>query len=129
MLYRQSHPFRTVEELVRIKGIGRKMVRRLRMHLAVSGPTTAQQVIRPSAEVTLPPPGSAAVGRSAPHPVVAAAAQAPAPAPAPPDPAGKAATRGAPGAGRAGRAGRSQRALVPGVVFPDATANHCPRPR
>jgi competence protein ComEA len=44
--YRQAHPFRTVEELVRIKGIGRKMVRRLRLHLTVSGPTTAQQVVR-----------------------------------------------------------------------------------
>ena len=40
--YRQRHPFRTVDELVRIKGIGPKMVRRLRPHLAVSGPTTAE---------------------------------------------------------------------------------------
>ena len=39
--YRKKHPFRTVDELVRIKGIGRKMVRRLRVHLAVAGPTTA----------------------------------------------------------------------------------------
>jgi|SRR6185369_15316203 competence protein ComEA len=39
--YRRRHPFRTVDELVRIKGIGRKMVRRWRVHLAVSGPTTA----------------------------------------------------------------------------------------
>ena len=45
--YRQRHPFRTVDELVRIKGIGRKMVRRLRVHLAVSGPTTAHAVRRP----------------------------------------------------------------------------------
>jgi competence protein ComEA len=44
--YRRAHPFRTVEELVRIKGIGRKMVRRLRLHLVVTGPTTAQQVVR-----------------------------------------------------------------------------------
>src|SRR5436190_24206612 len=42
--YRRAHPFRTVEELVRIKGIGRKMVRKLRLHLAVGGPTTAQAV-------------------------------------------------------------------------------------
>jgi competence protein ComEA len=40
--YRRVHPFRTVDELVRIKGIGPKMVRRLRPHLAVSGPTTAE---------------------------------------------------------------------------------------
>jgi competence protein ComEA len=39
--YRTRRPFRTVDELVRIKGIGRKMVRRLRPHLAVAGPTTA----------------------------------------------------------------------------------------
>jgi competence ComEA-like helix-hairpin-helix protein len=39
--YRKRRPFRTVDELVRIKGIGRKMVRRLRPHLAVAGPTTA----------------------------------------------------------------------------------------
>lgn len=45
--YRRQHPFRTVEELVRIKGIGRKMVRRLRLHLSVTGPTTAQSVVRP----------------------------------------------------------------------------------
>jgi competence protein ComEA len=56
--YRTKHPFRTVEELVRIKGIGRKMFRRLRLHLAVSGPTTAQQVIRaePDPAATGPPP-------------------------------------------------------------------------
>src|SRR4051794_40420912 len=58
--YRTKHPFRTVDELVRIKGIGRKMVQRLRLHLAVSGPTTAQQVIRaapdPAAAATLEPP-------------------------------------------------------------------------
>ena len=39
--YRRRRPFRTVDELVRIKGIGRKMVRGLRLHLAVAGPTTA----------------------------------------------------------------------------------------
>jgi competence protein ComEA len=39
--YRKRRPFRTVDELVRIKGIGRKMVRRLRPHLAIAGPTTA----------------------------------------------------------------------------------------
>jgi competence protein ComEA len=54
--YRSKHPFRTVEELVRIKGIGRKMFRRLRLHLTVSGPTTAQQVIRASARSPLPEP-------------------------------------------------------------------------
>ena len=46
LAYRQKHPFRTVEELARIKGIGRRTVRQLRLHLAVSGPTTAQKVER-----------------------------------------------------------------------------------
>jgi competence ComEA-like helix-hairpin-helix protein len=41
LAYRKRHPFRTVDELVRIKGVGRKMVRRLRPHLAAAGPTTA----------------------------------------------------------------------------------------
>jgi competence protein ComEA len=41
LAYRKRRPFRTVDELVRIKGLGRKTVRRLRPHLAVAGPTTA----------------------------------------------------------------------------------------
>jgi competence protein ComEA len=55
LAYRHKHPFRTVEELARIKGIGRKMVRHLRIHLAVTGPTTAQKVIRPPSPVVAPP--------------------------------------------------------------------------
>jgi competence protein ComEA len=54
LAYRQKHPFRTVEELARIKGVGRKTVRRLRLHLAVSGPTTAQKVLRPIGPVVTP---------------------------------------------------------------------------
>jgi competence protein ComEA len=61
--YRSKHPFRTVEELVRIKGIGRKMLRRLRLNLAVSGPTTAQQVIRAQ-------PDPAAAGPPEPPPLL-----------------------------------------------------------
>jgi competence protein ComEA len=45
LVYRKRRPFRTVDELVRIKGVGRKMVRRLRMHLAVAGPTTASGTV------------------------------------------------------------------------------------
>jgi competence protein ComEA len=63
LAYRKAHPFRTVDELARIKGIGRKTIRRWRTHLAVSGPSTAQKVVRPDApEVPaeqapkLPPP-------------------------------------------------------------------------
>lgn len=55
LAYRHKHPFRTVEELARIKGIGRKTVRQLRLHLAVNGPTTAQKVIRPVSAVVPPP--------------------------------------------------------------------------
>jgi competence ComEA-like helix-hairpin-helix protein len=54
--YRQRHPFRTIDELVRIKGIGRKMVRHLRSHLAVSGPSTARAVRRPIPLEPLPAP-------------------------------------------------------------------------
>jgi competence protein ComEA len=54
--YRRRHPFRTVDELVRIKGVGRKMVRRLRPHLAVGGPTTATASIAPAPSSQPPPP-------------------------------------------------------------------------
>ena len=54
--YRKRRPFRTVDELVRIRGIGRKMVRRLRVHLAVSGPTTASGVVVPAAVAAAPSP-------------------------------------------------------------------------
>ena len=39
LAYRRAHPFRTVDELARIKGIGRKTIRHWRMHLAVGGPS------------------------------------------------------------------------------------------
>ncbi len=72
--YRQRHPFRTVDELVRIKGVGRKMVRRLRTHLAISGPTTAHAVRRPiSFELPPPAPPPATPARKpalAPHALV-----------------------------------------------------------
>jgi len=57
LAYRKAHPFRTVDELARIKGIGRKTVRQWRLHLAVGGPSTAQRVVRPerpNAEVPAP---------------------------------------------------------------------------
>src|SRR5262249_55261763 len=66
--YRRRHPFRTVDELVRIKGIGRKMVRRWRAHLAVAGPTTAIGVVAvpggapPPRPPPPPPPRPAAPG-------------------------------------------------------------------
>ena len=61
VVYRKRRPFRTVDELVRIKGVGRKMVRRLRVHLAVAGPTTAtptlaKPAVTPISEPTKPSP-------------------------------------------------------------------------
>jgi competence protein ComEA len=46
--YRRARPFRTVEELVRIKGLGRKTLKRLRPFLTVAGPTTAVAVVTPT---------------------------------------------------------------------------------
>lgn len=54
LAYRKAHPFRTVDELARIKGIGRKTVRKWRLHLAVAGPSTAQRVVRPE-QPAVPP--------------------------------------------------------------------------
>jgi competence protein ComEA len=70
LAYRKRHPFRTVDELVRIKGIGRKMVRAWRAHLAVGGPTTAvASAVAPAPPMSVskptPPP--------APRPVLACA--------------------------------------------------------
>jgi competence protein ComEA len=55
LAFRHLHPFRTIDELARIKGIGRKTVRRWRQHLAVSGPSTAQKVVRPDQPFVGPP--------------------------------------------------------------------------
>ncbi len=41
--YRKSHPFKRVEELTRIKGIGRKSFVRLRALLTINGPTTLKE--------------------------------------------------------------------------------------
>jgi hypothetical protein len=56
LAYRRAHPFRSVDELARIKGIGRKTVRHWRAHLAVSGPSTAERVVRPELPFVGPPP-------------------------------------------------------------------------
>jgi competence protein ComEA len=69
--YRKRRPFRTVDELVRIRGIGRKMVRRLRAHLAVTGPTTASASSGATAVVAAPAPLPPPPVRSATRPVCA----------------------------------------------------------
>ncbi|ABF86118.1 competence protein comEA [Myxococcus xanthus DK 1622] len=38
--HRQKRPFKRVEELVRVKGFGKKKFLKLKAHLALSGPTT-----------------------------------------------------------------------------------------
>jgi competence protein ComEA len=74
LAYRKRHPFRTVDELVRIQGIGRKMVRQLRPHLAVGGPTTAiVSDARLSPPAPPPPPPPPRVNRPAPRACVPAA--------------------------------------------------------
>jgi competence ComEA-like helix-hairpin-helix protein len=87
LVYRKRHPFRTVDELVRIKGVGRKMVRRLRVHLAAAGPTTASATraggtpiqeapkpVPPAAHPSRPPPHGPAIAIAHPtHPVPAQA--------------------------------------------------------
>ncbi|MDP2600685.1 MAG: helix-hairpin-helix domain-containing protein [Deltaproteobacteria bacterium] len=40
--YAQTHPFKSVEELVVIKGIGEKGLAKLKPFVSVSGPTTAK---------------------------------------------------------------------------------------
>jgi competence protein ComEA len=79
VIYRNRRPFRTVDELVRIKGIGRKMVRRLRPHLAVAGPTTAAAM---AAQDTATVPAPPTVSRPAVPVHLAAAARCPPPRPA-----------------------------------------------
>ena len=38
--YRADHPFHRVEDIMRVRGIGRAMFRRMRSHITVEGPTT-----------------------------------------------------------------------------------------
>jgi competence protein ComEA len=67
--YRTRHPFRTIDELVRVKGIGRRMIREMRAHLAVAGPSTARGAPGTRAiEIPPPPPLTPPPGRLACHP-------------------------------------------------------------
>jgi hypothetical protein len=110
LAYRARRPFRTVDELVRIKGIGRRMVRDIRPHLAVTGPSTARA--GPSgleglnALAAKPPAGAAAPPATAKVPPVVAR------------PAGGSAVRPSARSGAAKDAARAIR----------ARANHCASP-
>ncbi len=44
--HRRSHPFHKIDELTKVKGIGRKTFGRLRPYIAVSGPTTLRSEAR-----------------------------------------------------------------------------------
>jgi competence protein ComEA len=54
---RQKRRFQRVEELVRVKGFGRKKFLKLKAHLAVTGPTTlkVEQVAAPEPPKPAPP--------------------------------------------------------------------------
>ena len=41
--YRKGHPLHKVEDLTRVKGIGKKTVARLRPYLTLTGPTTLKE--------------------------------------------------------------------------------------
>ena len=56
LAYRKRHPFRTVDELVRIKGIGRKMVRRLRRPPRRGRPDDRDVALDAAPRRRLPPP-------------------------------------------------------------------------
>ena len=44
--YRNNRPFKKVEDIMRVRGIGRKSFVKMRPHLTVNGPTTARKKIR-----------------------------------------------------------------------------------
>ncbi|MBW2276229.1 MAG: helix-hairpin-helix domain-containing protein [Deltaproteobacteria bacterium] len=46
--YRGKHQFKKIEDILRVRGIGRKSFKAMRPHLAVAGPTTAKKKIKPS---------------------------------------------------------------------------------
>ncbi len=46
--HRQKRPFKKVEEIMRVKGIGRKSFKVMRPYLTVQGPTTATKKIKPA---------------------------------------------------------------------------------
>lgn len=46
--YRDNRPFKKIEQIMRVKGIGRKSFKAMRPYLSVDGPTTVKKKIRPS---------------------------------------------------------------------------------
>jgi competence protein ComEA len=44
--HRHAHPFRKVDELTKVKGIGRKTFGKLRPYITIFGPTTLKNEVR-----------------------------------------------------------------------------------
>jgi competence protein ComEA len=64
--YRKKTPFARVEELVKVKGFGKKKFDKLKAHLAVTGPNTLQ-VQRSTTPAATPSDPATAQGRAAPR--------------------------------------------------------------
>ncbi len=64
--YRAKTPFTRPEELVKVKGFGKKKLEKLKAHLAVSGPTTLK-VLASASDASAPEPAAASApqGRAA----------------------------------------------------------------
>lgn len=122
VVYRARHPFRTVDELVRIKGIGRRMVRTLRPHLAVAGPST----VRASPRGARDDPATVAAATAAP-----ASGAVPERPPGGPGPPRTILDRGRPPI--TARSNRGTAPLRPARLGPPrpvrSPANHCASPR
>lgn len=52
--YRAQQPFKRIEDLVKVKGFGKKRFEKLRPHLTVSGQTTVQ--VERNGQARTPPP-------------------------------------------------------------------------
>ena len=50
--YRKQRPFKRVEDLTRVKGIGKKKLARMKPFLAISGPSTLAEEDAPPPEIT-----------------------------------------------------------------------------
>ena len=63
--YRAKAPFTRPEDLVKVKGFGKKKLDKLRAHLSVSGPTTLKVTTAEGSLEAAAPAGAATQGRAA----------------------------------------------------------------
>jgi competence protein ComEA len=54
--YRKAHPFTKTEEVVRVKGIGKKRFQKIKAFLTVSGPTTLHAIAKLKKQAKTPKP-------------------------------------------------------------------------